>query len=538
MAGWFKKKKTEESADEQAAPRVSVWALFASVLSGVLLALSYPGYGFQELAFIALVPLMYAVQAAVPRRAAFLGWLGGSTFFLVSLAWLHNLTGTVEGFLFQSGCLIAYVLLCLLCGLYFIPLALMVPACIRRWGVQKIRTNLLTMLCITTTWVGAEYLRSILFTGFPWNFLGVSQYSNLSLIQMADWGGVYAVSAIIIWFSAAAFLTLMQYTHGGRARKYRAHLELMAGILPIAVTLAYGFNILLNQPEPTEPAVRIALVQPNIPQSQKWDKAMESTIYKRLDELTDAAVHLGQLDLIIWPETALPDLLRVSEASSDLVRKYTQNGVPLLTGTLDVDVEVSPPAYFNSSFLIGTNGILLAKYDKQHLVPFGEYMPLPMIRKYTPIALDITPGTESTLFQLPGIPAFSTLICFEDIVAPLASKAVRNGARWLVNQTNDGWFDPSAQSEQHLSQAVFRCVENRVPMVRSGNTGISCTIDIYGGVGRGLRAQTEGFATVELHPAAADHPLTFYARYGDLFAKANLLFALLSAIALRFVGRK
>ena len=171
-----------------------------------------------------------------------------------------------------------------------------------------------------------------------------------------------------------------------------------------------------------------------------------------------------------------------------------------------------------------TNGNEIGKYDKQHLVPFGEYVPFPdLMRTFTPVAVDFGHGTGSTLLPLKGEGSFSVLICFEDTIAPLAVNAVRAGARWLVNQTNDAWFDPSAESEQHLAHAVFRCVENRVPMARCCNTGVTCLIDAYGNIKRGIDVRTAGIMASVIHPRPKGAELTFYTRYGDLFARGCLL---------------
>lgn len=512
---------------------------FASVLSGVLLATGFPGIGNSTMVFAALVPLMFAVQSVPAKKAALLGWLAGVAFFMGSLGWLHNLTGTVEGIGLKASALLGYAVLALYCALYFIPAAVTVSVCAGHWGIDKLRTNIRLMFAVTVVWVGSEYLRSFLFTGFPWNPLGVSQYANPALIQVAEWGGVYIVSACIVWMNTALFITLRQYTHGTRGKKYRPHLELMLGLLPIALSAGYGINILFNQPQ-FPSAVHVALVQPNIPQTEKWDQEKDQQIRDRLEELTGAATRLPGLDLVIWPETALPDFVRASYSSYTLVQRMAAQGVPLLAGSMDVVfAEDGGRTYYNSSILFDTNAVAVAKYDKQHLVPFGEYVPFPkLMRTFTPLDIDFGAGTEGTLLPLPGKASFSALICFEDTVAPLAAKAVRNGARWLVNQSNDAWFDPSAQSEQHLAHAVFRCVENRVPMARCCNTGVTCTIDAYGLVQRILAPRTQGFASGELHPRPIGLAKTFYTRHGDLFARFCLLAATIVVVVLGSSGWK
>lgn len=531
MIGSFKemdRKRRERGFEPPKTPQHPVFRslymrVFGSALTGILLALTFPGYGHSTLVYAALVPLLFAVQSVSVKQAAWLGMLSGFVFFMISLSWLHNLTGMVEGAGLRISALLGYGVLAMYCALYFIPVSMVATLGGRRWVGGNLRKNVRYMVALTAVWVGSEYLRSFLFTGFPWNPLGVSQYANVTLIQIAQWGGVYLVSAVIVWMNAAIFITFRQYTHGIRLSKYRPHFELMIGLLPVALSIMHGMNLLFHRAEPAR-GVNVALVQPNIRQSAKWDDAKDREIRIRLEELTEEVTRLAGLDLVIWPETAVPDFIRHSAESYDLVARLAMQGTPLLVGTMDFTATDAGIRYFNSSILFDTNGNEIGKYDKQHLVPFGEYVPLPgLMRKFTPIEVDFGHGSGSTLLPLNGDGSFSVLICFEDTVAPLAVNAVRAGAGWLVNQTNDAWFDPSAQSEQHLAHAVFRCVENRVPMARCCNTGVTCFIDAYGNVKRGIDVRTAGFTTGQLHPRSGDDQLTFYTRYGDLFARGCLL---------------
>jgi apolipoprotein N-acyltransferase len=497
--------------------------ILGSVLTGVLLALAFPGFSKSTLIYVALVPLLFALQSVSTRRAVWLGMLSGFVFFLSSLSWLRNLTGMVEGAGLKISALLGYGVLALYCALYFIPFSMVAMLGAKRWLGGNLRKNVRYMVALTAVWVGSEYLRSILFTGFPWNTLGVSQYANAAVIQIAEWGGVYLVSASIVWMNAAIFITFRQYTHGIRLSKYRPHLELMIGLLPVALSIMHGMKTLFSRSE-TWRGINVALVQPNIQQSAKWDESKDREILMRLEELTEGVVQLVGLDLVIWPETAIPDFIRSSPASYDLVARLAGHGTPLLVGTMDFSVSDAGVQYFNSSILFDTNGNEIGKYDKQHLVPFGEYVPFPgIMRKFTPIEVDFGSGTGSTLLPVKGEDSFSVLICFEDTVAPLAVNAVRAGARWLVNQTNDAWFDPSFASEQHVAHAVFRCIENRVPMARCCNTGVTCFIDAYGIIKRSIAVRTAGFAAGVVNPRPAGAALTFYTRYGDLFAWGCLL---------------
>ncbi|MDZ8117958.1 apolipoprotein N-acyltransferase [Pontiella agarivorans] len=490
-----------------------------SLLSGVLLALGFPGFGNATLMFVALVPLMFAVHSASVKRAAGLSLLSGFVFFMMSLWWLINLTGRVEGAGLKVSAVLGFAVLALYCALYFVPFGIAVALGSRKWVGNVLWKNIRFMFAVSLVWVGSEYLRGIAFTGFPWNPLGVSQYANATLIQVAEWGGVSIVSACIVFMNAGAFITFRQYTHGTRAKMYKPHFELMIGIMPVALSVAQGMNVLMNR-QPRHETVTVALVQPNIEQQAKWDSALEPDIKKRLSELTATASRLGEVDLIIWPETALPQTVNLSAANQDQLSFAAGDGIPLLIGANSF----RDGSYFNSSIFFNGKGHYAGHYDKQHLVPFGEYVPFPgLMRKFTPIEIDFGRGESSTVIPLKGKASFSPLICFEDTVAPLSRRAVLAGARWLVNQTNDGWFDPSAQSEQHLAHAVFRCVENRVPMARCTNTGVSGIIDAFGVVGRQLKPMSEGFTAGLLYPRQINQEKTFYTRKGNVVGKAGLV---------------
>lgn len=510
--------------------------VLGSLLTGVFLALAYPGYNHSTLAYAALVPLMFAVQSVSVKRAAWLGLLSGSVFFLLTLSWLRNLTGTVDSAGLKLSALGGYAVLSIYCGLYFIPFSVGTALAVAKWAGKNLRQNIRLMIALTMIWTGAEYLRSVLFTGFPWNALGVSQYANATVIQIAQWGGVYIVSAMIVWMNAALFITFRQYTHGTRTRKYRPHFELMIGLLPVALSIMFGMKTLFGR-EPSGKPVNVALIQPNIPQRVKWESSMADTIRVALTTLTDSATRLPGVDLVVWPETAIPEVMystvgfRYSREASELIDIQ----IPLLAGINYCEYAENDPAIYNSSVLFDAYGTELGVYHKQHLVPFGEYVPIPGLRKFTAVAWESTAGTESTMLQLQDKAPFSVLICFEDTVAPLARKAVNAGARWLVNQTNDGWFDPSPQSEQHLAHAVFRCIENRVPMARCCNTGVTCLIDAYGLVEsrNRLDPRTEGFIIGAVSPRLENGAFTFYTRRGDLFARFSLLIGAVSLVVLR-----
>ena len=513
--------------------------VLGSILSGILLGLAFPGFGHATLIFVALVPLMFSVHSASVKKAAWLSLLSGFVFFVMSLWWLTNLTGRVEGVGLQISAMLGFLVLALYCALYFIPFSIAVSLGTKKWVGNVLWKNLRFMASVTVVWVGAEYLRGLLFTGFPWNALGISQYANPTLIQVAEWGGVSIISAYIVFMNAGAFITFRQYTHGNRAKMYKPHFELMIGIVPVALSVAHGMNILMSRQKQPD-LVHLALIQPNIEQAAKWDSAMDQEIRELLEALSTVASQNHDIDMMIWPETAVPDFVRTSRDSHDVVRRLTREGIPLLAGTMDVEFTDTGRRYFNSSILFGRDGKEIGKYDKQHLVPFGEYVPFPnLMRKFTPVDVDFGSGQESVVIPLEGKASFSVLICFEDTVAALARQATQAGARWLVNQTNDAWFDPSAQSEQHLAHAVFRCIENRIPMARCCNTGVSALIDAYGNIGLRTEPMTGTVVSGYLSPRPVGMEKTFYTRRGNIAGRFSaaagigVLFILRSGIRIK-----
>jgi len=504
--------------------------IIASIFSGILLFLSFPPFGISFCGWLALIPLILACAGAAPRRAALLGWLAGAVFFLSSLYWLRRVSWLGE------------IALAFYCAIYFIPFAMFVALRRDGWRSKNSLFNILWMLGAAAVWTASEYLRATVLTGFPWNLLGVSQYQELAFIQIAEWGGIYAISALMVFINAATAVTILQYAAGLR-RVYRMHVEMLCAVMVVALAWSLGINKLLDKPDSEGKPVYAALIQPNIPEVGNWDLADPEVIYEKLERLTGFAQRAPDLDLIIWPETALPDFVRYSERSASLVKNLVAGGVPLLAGSMDVAWRAnSQPDYYNASMLFNPAGELLGTYYKQHLVLFGEYIPfdgkIPLINALTPIGSSFKPGHTATLFKRPGDDrGFSVLICFEDTLPYLARSAANAGATLLINQTNDSWFDPDCGSVQHLANAIFRCVETRLPMLRCANTGITCSIDPFGRINQTLNPRTEGFQIAETVPSDPAHEATFYVRYGDLFAQACLL-ASVALFIVTFIQRR
>lgn len=502
----------------------------AAALTGALLSASFAPFQSSEVAWIALAPLLVACRFVVGRREVFrLGFLAGTVFWITSIWWISRVT--------HAG----WLGLAFYCSLYIAAFSLAASLWLRRFGHERLGANIGFMFFAACAWAGLEFMRSTFATGFAWNPLGVSQYKNVAILQGAAWGGVYAVSALIVWVNAGVALTIMRYIKRGGLWGRRPHVELMLAFLVLALAFFGGARRARAQ-KPGSATLRVALIQTGIPQDDKWDTNTVATIYQRLDELTSTALRTGPLDLIVWPETALPDDVRYSEPSYKLVYQLCANGTPILVGTMDTQWPDDERAiYFNSSFLFDSEGIVQGTYNKRHLVPFGEYIPLrralPFLSAMTPIEESFSAGDTSTVFRLDNGAAFSVLICFEDTIAGLARDAVRGGARLLINQTNDAWFDPSSASRQHMAQCVLRVIETGVPAVRVANTGVSCYINQRGLVESELADETgntifPGFKTVQVHLPPEDLPPTFYVKHGELLPASAGIFALLLSLAL------
>ncbi len=509
----------------------------AAVVAGLLCFTAFPPLEWAAAAWVALVPLLFIVATMTPARAFRFGLIAGLVFWWSSIIWLTRVSWA--GWLMLGTYCALYIALFSMAASW----VLRAKFCHARLGIAAPYT-LFVIFVIPAIWVGLEYLRSTLFTGFSWNPMGITQAGLLPLIQCAAWGGVYAVSFLVVLVNVGLAWGLLQCIPAGNSAEHGSgkpavFLSWFGTLWPPALCLALlilawagGLEAIRRQDGRTGSPLRVALIQLNIPQFEKMVEECFETIELRLQRSTVVAIKKYRPELVIWPETAVPTFVRGVPSTEKLIAELMTHGVPILVGAMDFEQNGDQYLYFNSSLLFDPERGLAQTYAKQHLVCFGEYVPLadvlPWLRRLTPIQESFVPGTVQTLFHLDtSSRAFSVLICFEDTVAALARVAARAGARLLVNQTNDAWFDPSWASRQHMLQCVFRCVENRLPAVRASNTGITCFIDRTGRVTAALpptpwpEAEPECLAgTVQL--PGPKMPLTFYTRYGDLFAKVCL----------------
>jgi apolipoprotein N-acyltransferase len=500
-----------------------------AALSGILLAAAFPTINLHLLAWIALLPLFFALKGQSVKNGFWLGGITGVVYFAGTVHWVTNSVHFYGGIPIVPASLIT-LLLCAYLALY--------PALFGAAAVH-LRNNhgKLFFVAAPAIWTALELARTYVFSGFPWSLLGYSQYLALPVIQIADITGVYGVSFLIVLVNAAASETWLE------KKNYPV---LIIALVVMALVLGYGF-VKLRAPEGSD-RITISVVQGNIEQDKKWDPAYQAETFGVYTRLTREALK-DQPDLVLWPETATPFYFNAdspvdSAMTRDLVSFVKQNKVPLLFGSPTYERKSNREIYGrNSAFLLSGEGQINGVYHKIHLVPFGEYVPLKsvlfFVEKMVQAIGDFQAGTAYTVMAIPHEQSktlVSTVICYEIIFPDLVRRFVDQGASVITTVTNDAWFGRTAAPFQHFSMAVFRAVENRVPVARAANTGISGFIDTKGNILATSGIFTEARLTHTLTPGSDK---SFYTRYGDLFSYACVIISLLLlAIKPRSSGRK
>lgn len=512
--------------------------MFLAVLSGVLLIFIFPtvifGRHFPDLgilAWIALVPLLIAIKDKRPKSAFSLGLLAGLVSFLGILYWIRILSPLVGLFVLAFYLALYIALFCFLFN--FIS---------QRYLLTCSPAHLPTCLSIFIApilWVSLEYIRSVLLSGFPWALLGYSQYLNTPLIQISEFTGVYGVSFLIVLVNATIAYTISVVRlprSSPKAMVWGRPSSIVHKILPVVIAavilvacFTYGKLILrTSHLTPRNSELKVGIVQGNIDLEEKWSGILHEKVLDTHIRLTEE-VAKEEPELIVWSETATASCLKHEGGDlvqlSDLARRL---GSHLLIGSLDLAPENN---YYNSAFLISPKGDIVYQYNKVHLVPFGEVIPL---RRQLPFLArfvermgggGIKAGKELTIFDLNG-KRFGVLICYEGIFDNLVRRFVKKGADFIVNITNDAWYERTSAPYQHFSFSVFRAIENRVPIVRAANTGVSGFIDSQGRIRKDLDIFLEGTLVdkINLKSQACPPKLeerrreTFYTRFGNLFA--------------------
>ena len=487
-----------------------------ALISGVALVFCFPYYKYGLLAFVALVPFLVSLFGRSPRGAFMAGFLMGLPYFYGTNYWVYHSISMYGG----VNIIVSYLLVLLLS--MYLSLYTGVFASLYVWQIR--RGSLPSMLVAPVFWVMLEYLRSMALTGFPYSLIGYTQHAFLRFIQISDITGVYGVSFLVVAVNGAIadfFLTQKRVSEKplfDLAPTINGYLLI---IVIIVANLFYG-SWRLNEYRPDGIPLRAAIVQPNIEQDVKWDSRYKDSVLNTLESMTVSAVNSGA-EMVIWPETALPFYLglpRDAGYMDSLSHFINSVSTPVLTGAVHVhkdSLESGALRLSNSSVLFGANGHKMSQYDKVHLVPFGEYVPLKGVLGFLDKLVngigDYMPGSYTGTKPFRDR-RFATAICYEIAFPSLIRDSFRKEGDFLVTLTNDAWFGRTTGPFHHFSMSVFRAIENRKPVLRAANTGVSGFLD---STGRVLQNTPIFTRTVITETVTTDNYRSFYSRFGDLF---------------------
>ncbi len=511
-------------------------SLVAAILSGFLSAVAFPRWEHTYLLPVALIPLIWAVQGQSRKSSFWLGYISGLVFYFFLLSWIVYVTHVFG----KLPLPLAIGVLFVLAGYLSFYRALWA------WGVSWAESRGVSLLWFAPTlWVALEFGQTYIISGFPWELMGHSLYRQPLLLQASDLTGVYGLSFLLVLINVSLYRF---FSPASRTRPPNRFRGLAVLIIILAAWLGYGYYRLgvMDRLIADSPTIKVAVVQGNIKQGEKWDpKIVQATLetYGRLTEKALAEVKRGgekaKPPLVIWPETAAPFFFQYKPDQDTpldtLVKEIARkNDIFLLFGAPAAEKRPEGDRLYNRAYLLNPQGKVAGHYDKAHLVPFGEYVPLKRILFFIPKMVsmigDFGEGPVGGTMSLPQ-GRVGVLICYESIFGYLSRAQVQNGAHLLINITNDAWFGDTSAPYQHMSIAVLRAVENRVALARAANTGISAFIN---GDGRilwtsGLNVEAAQVMDLPWLPGGS-----LYTRFGDLFAWACVI---VTALALLFTRR-
>lgn len=492
--------------------------------SGVLLALSFPSFDLSVLAWVALAPLLVAVGSGSLWRAFALGLITGIVYFTGTLYWITLVMHQYGDLAMWVAALINAALI-----LYLSLFPALFAVAMRRLIAVAGPSALVATPFV---WAATELGRMHILTGFPWVLLGYSQVGVLPIAQLASVLGVFGLSGLVAFGNAAlvlAFGPLRGLEQPGRVWRVAPAVVALALLIGLATwgTSRVAAATLTREGE----AMTFGLVQGNVDQAEKWNPTRATAIFNEHLQLTRDAIARGA-QVVVWPESSTPFFFEEDKPAAEQVRDVArQSKVSILLGSAQI-VRGRPNRYFNSAFMVRSDGETAAVYRKMHLVPFGEYVPLKTLLFFAaPLVeavADFSAGERPVLLPL-NARVVSTAICYEVVYSDLVRQSVAAGSHLLTTITNDAWFGRTSAPYQHFSQARMRAIENGRYLVRAANTGVSGIVDPYGRV----LAQSAIFEpTVIVGQARLLSHGTIYTRIGDVFAYAStaatgLLLALL-----------
>lgn len=501
--------------------RLPAW--FLLVLSGILLTVSFPPFNLYGFVWIALVPFFVAMAGErSPRKGFLYGFFLGFIHVSTTMYWV-SVSIYTYGSIPAFGTAVLTLGLILILSLY--------------WGLFGLILAILngyeTVWLIPFFTVFIEFLKGVLFTGFPWNLLGTALPPYLAISQIADITGVYGLSFLICFVNFFVFRFLVRYFKGEIA------LILREGVIVFLVlALVYGYGLIrvagIQQRIKRWKKLRVCVVQPDINQALKWTQPWVKKGLDKYLRMSETALKGFQPDLIVWPESSVTFYFNEEPGLTEKIQALTrQNHFDLVLGATAYKKGEEKTIYHNCAFVISKAGKLLDEYDKVHLVPFGEYIPLrgwlPFAKNIVGTEEDFTPGRQLNPLKT-SCGLVGATICFEGIFPALSRELVRRGAILLVNLTNDAWFGKSSGPYQHLRMSTYRAVENRVYFVRATGTGVSAVINPLGHIVATIPLQTAG--TIRGVVRKREGPETFYTRHGDIFLFFCVIFSVFILIGM------
>jgi apolipoprotein N-acyltransferase len=536
-----------------------------AILAGLLLAFSFPKFGIAGFAWIAPGFILASALGKRGGESFRIGYVAGLAHYLTSLSWLLNIP--VRGYPILGWIALSAFLALLPATWVWLSLGVSsfrfqvsssetarptqfktqnpIPenrdlkletrnSKLETYLPQSWSLRMVWAFVCAAIWVALEMFIARIFGGFPWNLLGDSQFQILPLIQIASFTGVYGVSFLVAWTSVSLLCAVAAILAKPTLRSAWIA-EIIFSFGAVAFAFAFGFHALSKTSAPSR-ELSIALIQPSIPQTMIWNPENDFARFQNLIQLSDQAL-TNHIDLVIWPEAAVPGFARWDENIHSAIVKFArEHHVWLILGSDDLGPLPHPTAkekyeYYNASFLVSPEGEFVSRYRKRNLVIFGEYIPfehtLPFIKWFTPVTGSYTPGDRAVPFEMNfpegvGRVVTSTLICFEDNFPQLVREYVHGDTDFLVNLTNNGWFGEGAAQWQHAANAIFRAVENGVPLIRCTNNGLTCWADEHGRLRKIFRDENgnifgAGFMIVKvpLLDPGEKRALTFYNQHGD-----------------------
>ncbi|MBI4556781.1 MAG: apolipoprotein N-acyltransferase [Candidatus Hydrogenedentes bacterium] len=432
-----------------------------AMTTGVLLSLGFPRYHLFPLVWLAFMPLLVSVGPGRIARGCLQFFISGLVFYLLLLQWLLTNYYWTGGWAAWG-----YLFLCLFMAAYW-----GLAGAVWAWVRERTGTAL-SILSLTFLWAVMEWLQGTLFSGFGWGSLAYSQGRDLPLLQWASVGGAPLIAAIVVAFNACVAELFAP-------QKHRLALSATAATLLIVPHLA-GYWMLADPDYATRP-LSVGIIQPNFSLEMKWDDEYTVEMVRNTAAKSRVLAQREHVDLFVWPESLVMTAIDDPEIEAEIRALATATQCPLFTGAQRLDPATGE--WRNSSYLFDSGGNIVDYYDKLHLAPFGEYVPLsqfiPFVQKLVPAIGDVEPGTDAKVFKT-GERVLGPLICFEVLFGDMAARLRAMGADVLVVITNLSWFGESTAIPQELEIARVRAVETRLPLIHSANSGISGVLDAWG----------------------------------------------------------